>query len=39
MSSSQKLLNASSKDEYIKSLIDDVNRSYNQVKNFVYKEV
>lgn len=32
-------VNASSKDEYIKSLIDDVNRSYNQVKNFVYKEV
>ena len=32
-------VSASSKDEYIKSLIDDVNRSYNQVKNFVYKEV
>lgn len=32
-------VSASSKDEYIKSLIEDVNRSYNQVKNFVYKEV
>ena len=32
-------VSASSKDEYIKSLIDDVNRSYNQVKNFDYKEV
>ena len=27
------------KDEYIKSLIEDVNRSYNQIKNFNYKEV
>lgn len=32
-------VNASSKDEYIKSLIEDVNRSYNQIKNFNYKEV
>jgi len=31
-------ISASSKDEYIKSLIEDVNQSYNQVKNFVYKE-
>lgn len=27
-------VNASSKDKYIKSLIEDVNHSYNQVKNF-----
>ena len=26
-------------EEYIKSLIEDVNRSYNQIKNFNYKEV
>lgn len=31
-------ISASSKDEYIKSLIEDVNHSYNQVKNFNYKE-
>ena len=31
-------VSASSKDEYIKSLIEDVNRSYNQIKNFNYKE-
>lgn len=31
-------VSASSKDEYIKSLIEDVNRSYNQVKNFNCKE-
>lgn len=32
-------VSASSKDEYIKSLIEDVNRTYNLVKNFNYKEV
>ena len=32
-------VNASAKDGYIKSIIEDVNRSYNQVKNFNYKEV
>lgn len=31
-------VSASSKDEYIKSLIEDVNRSYSQVKNFNYME-
>lgn len=32
-------VNASSKDGYIKSIIEDVNRFYNQVKSFNYKEV
>lgn len=31
-------ISASSKDEYIESLIKDVNHSYKQVKNFKYRE-
>lgn len=32
-------VSASSKDEYIKSLIEDVNHSYNRVKNFNYNKI
>lgn len=31
-------VNASSKDKYVMSLIEDVNASYDQIKNFNYKE-
>lgn len=31
-------VNASSKDKYVMSLIEDVNVSYDQIKNFNYKD-